>query len=166
MVALLSEFLFCQLSLVMPLEKVILHIDETVVGLHPAYIDRPVVREVLELGVMSITGNSFLKILNLKSEGEEFECAQYIDQLEEVECWIRNIERQPNFSFWFQTSTDKFYPDFVCKLKDGRFLIIEYKGADRWSDDDSKEKRCLGEIWEKPEARSTERVLKRRKKGA
>lgn len=43
---------------------------------------------------------------------------------------------------------DKFYPDFVCKLKDGRLLVVEYKGADRWSNDDSKEKRRLGELWE------------------
>jgi type III restriction enzyme len=26
---------------------------------------------------------------------------------------------------------------------------VEYKGADRWSDDDSKEKRALGELWAK-----------------
>ena len=25
--------------------------------------------------------------------------------------------------------------------------MIEYKGADRWSNDDSKEKRRLGELW-------------------
>lgn len=50
--------------------------------------------------------------------------------------------------FWLQTATDKFYPDFVCRLKDGRLLVVEYKGADRWSNDDSKEKRRLGELWE------------------
>lgn len=26
--------------------------------------------------------------------------------------------------------------------------MVEYKGADRWSNDDSKEKRRLGELWE------------------
>lgn len=85
---------------------------------------------------------------DLIGKGEEFECAQYIDNLTEVEFWVRNIARRPSTSFWLQTSTDKFYPDFVCKLKDGRFIVIEYKGADRWSDDDSKEKRILGELWE------------------
>ena len=34
-----------------------------------------------------------------------------------------------------------------CNLKDGRYLVAEYKGADRWSNDDSKEKRRLGELW-------------------
>lgn len=80
---------------------------------------------------------------------EEFECAQFIDQLNEIECWIRNLERREKSSFWLQTSTDRFYPDFICKLKDGRFLVAEYKGADRWSNDDSTEKRKLGEVWEK-----------------
>lgn len=87
------------------------------------------------------------KVGELNSEGEEFLCAQFIDQMDEVEFWVRNLERQESFSFWLQTASDKFYPDFVCKLKDGRYLVVEYKGADRWSNDDSKEKRRLGELW-------------------
>lgn len=87
------------------------------------------------------------KVGDLEDKGEEFVCAQFIDQMEEVEFWVRNLDRQPALSFWLQTSTDKFYPDFVCKLKDGRHLVVEYKGADRWSNDDSKEKRRLGELW-------------------
>jgi type III restriction enzyme len=43
--------------------------------------------------------------------------------------------------------TDKFYPDFIAELTDGRILVVEYKGADRWSNDDSKEKRAVGELW-------------------
>ena len=80
--------------------------------------------------------------------GEEAECAAFIDGLEEVEYWVRNLDRE-DYSFWLPTATDKFYPDFVVQLKDGRILVVEYKGADRWSDDDSKEKRLIGEVWEK-----------------
>ncbi len=89
----------------------------------------------------------FTVVGELDDKGEEFECACFIDGLDEVEFWVRNLERQPSFSFWLQTATDKFYPDFVCKLKDGRILVVEYKGADRWSNDDSKEKRRIGELW-------------------
>ncbi len=78
---------------------------------------------------------------------EEADCAAFIDSLEEVDCWVRNLERE-DFSFWLPTCTDKFYPDFVVQLRDGRILVVEYKGADRWSDDDSKEKRMIGDIWE------------------
>lgn len=85
---------------------------------------------------------------DLKSEGEEFECAQFLDLLPEVKYWVRNLERQPERSFWLQTSTDKFYPDFVCLLNDGRLLVVEYKGAYLYDNEDSKEKRLLGQLWE------------------
>lgn len=89
------------------------------------------------------------EIGDLNSEGEEFECAQFIDQLEEIDFWVRNPARRPEHSFWLQTSTDKFYPDFVCKLNDGRFLVVEYKGSHlRWNEE-SKEKKALGDLWSK-----------------
>jgi type III restriction enzyme len=48
-----------------------------------------------------------------------------------------------------QLHNQKIYQDFVAKLKDGRILVVEYKGADRYSNDDSKEKRIVGEFWAK-----------------
>lgn len=87
------------------------------------------------------------RIFEMSSEGGEFECACFIDSLDEVEYWVRNIERRPDVSFWLQTSTDRFYPDFVCKLRDGRILVVEFKGKDRWSNEDSREKRNIGELW-------------------
>jgi type III restriction enzyme len=87
-------------------------------------------------------------LYELQSEGEEFECACFIDSIQEIECWVRNIPRLPDLSFWLQTSTDRCYPDFVCKLKDGRILALEYKSERDWSNDDSREKRQIGELWE------------------
>jgi type III restriction enzyme len=84
---------------------------------------------------------------DLKPKGEEYECARFLDSRPEMGVWIRNLEGRPQHSFWLQTSTDKFYPDFVCQLSNGRFLVVEYKGEDRWSDDDSREKRAIGELW-------------------
>lgn len=83
----------------------------------------------------------------LKGEGEEYECAVFLDQLDAVRYWVRNLERRADASFWLQTSTDKFYPDFVALLTDGRILVVEYKGEDRWSNEDSKQKRAVGELW-------------------
>lgn len=83
---------------------------------------------------------------DLKSSGEEHECAQFIDSLDKVEAWVRNIDSQPMFSFWLQTSQGRFYPDFVCKLKDDRYLIVEYKGGHLYTD--AEEKRNIGELWE------------------
>jgi type III restriction enzyme len=84
--------------------------------------------------------------------GEEIECARLIAHDERVETWVRNLEREPKLSFWIQTSTDKFYPDFLVKLKNGKFLAVEYKGHDRASNDDTKEKERLGKLWEERSA--------------
>lgn len=79
--------------------------------------------------------------------GEERECARRIDSLPNVEYWVRNLDRQEDFSFWLQTSSDRFYPDFVAKLADGRTAAMEYKGAQYKGSDDSEEKRRVGELW-------------------
>jgi len=98
-------------------------------------------------GITSFKNHLHENVGELRDEGEEYECARYLDDLKEIDVWVRNLERRPDHSFWLQTSTDKFYPDFVCRLKDGRVLVVEYKGEDRWSNDDSKEKRDIGKIW-------------------
>lgn len=85
---------------------------------------------------------------DMKAEGEEFQCAQLLDNHPKVNRWVRNLDSRPQYSFWLPTSSDRFYPDFVCELVDGRFLVLEYKGFDRWSDDDSTEKRAIGQVWE------------------
>ena len=89
----------------------------------------------------------FSRIGEMKGEGEEYECAVFLDQMTEVNYWIRNLVRRPGSSFWLPTSTDKFYPDFVCLLRDGRILVVEYKGGYIADNADSKEKKAVGELW-------------------
>jgi len=83
---------------------------------------------------------------------EEFQCAQFLDGLDEVAYWVRNLSRKPS-SFRLQTSSDYFYPDFVCRLKDGRILVVEFKGGDGakgwYALPESEEKRLVGAIWAK-----------------
>ena len=76
----------------------------------------------------------------------EYQCAIFIDQLSQVKYWVRNLVRKPN-SFSLQTSTGRFYPDFVCLLRDGRILVVENKGAHLW--ENAKEDREIGELWAK-----------------
>ena len=78
---------------------------------------------------------------------EETACAIEIDSMSDVKSWVRNLEKQAEAAFWLPTSTDKFYPDFVAELNDGRILVVEYKGGDRISNDDSKEKNTIGRVW-------------------
>lgn len=82
-------------------------------------------------------------------DGEEFQCAQAIDSLGEVEFWLRNVAKHAA-SFWLPTATGKFYPDFVARLTDRRILVVEYKGAllAGGGVDDTNEKRAVGRLWE------------------
>jgi type III restriction enzyme len=88
----------------------------------------------------------FRVIGDMESTGEEYECAVYLERHKDVKAWVRNTSRQPH-SFWLQTSSDKFYPDFVAQTHDGRAVVIEYKGSPYFTNDDSKEKRLVGDLW-------------------
>lgn len=46
-----------------------------------------------------------------------------------------------------------FYPDFVADLVDGRLLVVEYKGKVYATNDDSREKKAVGELWAKKSGR-------------
>lgn len=85
----------------------------------------------------------FAQVGDLKHGGEEWMAAVAIDDHPAVHRWVRNVDRTA-WSYSLPTSTDLFYPDFVAELTDGRKMIIEYKGADRTDNADSREKRNIG----------------------
>lgn len=85
-------------------------------------------------------------IRDLKASGEEFDCARILDAHPKVEYWLRNVDRQKH-SFWLPLHDGKFYPDFIVKLRDGRLLVVEYKGAHLEDTPDTAEKRNIGELW-------------------
>ncbi len=86
--------------------------------------------------------------------GEEIKCARFLDDRPEVKWWIRNLggPGHQDTSFWLQTSKDRFYPDFVALLDDGRCLAVEYKNALDYTNEDSQEKRIIGELWQERSA--------------
>jgi len=81
--------------------------------------------------------------------GEEAECALVLDQHARVAHWIRNLEKQAHSAFWLPTASDKFYPDFVAQLDDGRVLVVEYKGEQLKDSADTLEKTAVGSAWAK-----------------
>jgi len=100
-------------------------------------------------GFVKLKRHFFPAIGNLKSSGEEFECAEFIaNSLTGVEWWVRNVERKPT-SFWLQTASDRFYPDFIVKMNSGVILAVEYKGSHIADNADSREKERIGELWAK-----------------
>lgn len=110
---------------------------------------------VVEQGSRQFEKHYFPKIhdLHYKTPGgnaisEEYLCAEAIDMNPKVEFWIRIIERSDD-SFRLETPKGFFYPDFYVQLKDGRTFIVEYKGEQLWSNEDSQLKRDVGRQWEK-----------------
>ena len=59
---------------------------------------------------------------------EEYNVALYIDKMPNVTTWIRNIDKDSINSFWLQTATGKFYPDFIIEFDNGKTVVAEYKG--------------------------------------
>lgn len=124
---------------------------------HPAmFKTSPEAIRVFQAGVYPVkrkySGNwrfnkHFFPLIGGMDNPEEEACAVALDANKSVYTWVRNISGEPQTSFWLQTSTDRFYPDFVAKLTDGRILIVEYKGTGWLSMTDSDEKAIIGQVW-------------------
>lgn len=79
---------------------------------------------------------------------EEYQCAERLDiaaQKGRLQFWVRNLARREGASFFLQQATGRFDPDFICKRNDGSFLIVEYKGGDRWKQ--AEDDRLIGGLW-------------------
>jgi type III restriction enzyme len=99
-------------------------------------------------GSVQFPKHYFSQVGELKSKGEEFECAKAIEQNNDVEFWIRNLDRKEACAFRLPVATGYFYPDFVAKLKDDRILVVEYKGEHLEDKSSEKEKLEIGKLWE------------------
>ena len=79
---------------------------------------------------------------------EAFECAVQLDiaaQKGRQQFWVRNLARREGASFFLQKASGRFYPDFICKRNDNTFLIVGYKGGDRWKE--AGDDRLIGGLW-------------------
>jgi type III restriction enzyme len=79
--------------------------------------------------------------------GEETEFAMRLDVMENIQWWYRSREK---LDFYLQGwRSGKFYPDFIIKTKAGKYILAEYKGEDRLSNEDTEYKVELGNLWQK-----------------
>ncbi len=69
-----------------------------------------------------------------------------LDALENIAWWYRNREKEDFYLQGFKPG--KFYPDFIVKTKFGNYMLVEYKGEDRLTNEDTEYKVQLGKIWE------------------
>jgi type III restriction enzyme len=84
---------------------------------------------------------------DLNHDGEEFKCAQAIDRDRDVKHWVRNLVNE-QYGYRLRLAHGWFYPDFVAELRDGRLLVVEYKGAHIEEKTTEQHKRSVGEKWE------------------
>ena len=103
-------------------------------------------------GEQPYTGNHQFKkhyydVMGKMDSDEEENCAIALDGMTEIRHWIRNVPRKPNSFSLPRSWNNSFYPDFVAEMSNGKILVVEYKGADRWAD--SKLDRQIGELWER-----------------
>ncbi|OGN29940.1 MAG: hypothetical protein A3A33_01290 [Candidatus Yanofskybacteria bacterium RIFCSPLOWO2_01_FULL_49_25] len=76
---------------------------------------------------------------------EEQKLAGVIDGTDSVEWWLRNpIQNGFYIQGWL---SDKFRPDFIVKTKVGKYFVLEYKGDQLATNDNSKYKKEIGEMW-------------------
>lgn len=95
-------------------------------------------------GARKFNKHYFPIIGDLKPDGEEFNCAVYLDECTSVRYWVRNVDRKPN-AFWLQLPSGRFYPDFLAMLTDGRIVAVEYKGKHLAAE--AADKRAIGALW-------------------
>ena len=87
------------------------------------------------------TGPDEIPAFDGKDSGEEELCAVAINSLGEIEFWSRNVSQHSNSFRLPLAGRSCFYPDFVAKLKDGRILVVEYKGQQHAGDQETKDTR-------------------------
>ncbi len=88
------------------------------------------------------------KIDKLNGEEREFVDRLDLDTLPNVKYWVRSREKTDPFYIqgW---KRGKFYPDFIAVTKKGAIVALEWKGADRISNEDTAYKVEIGGMWSK-----------------
>lgn len=79
----------------------------------------------------------------------EIVLARQLDEHPNVDWWLRNAVQDTDGFRLQGFKRNGFYPDFIVRTKDKKWWVLEYKGADRASNDDSDYKKRLGEAWAK-----------------
>jgi len=92
--------------------------------------------------------NYYNEVDKLNKEEQNFISLVDLDKFTNIDFWIRNREKKDPFYIqgWRK---GKFYPDFIAVTKKGNIIVLEWKGEDRISNDDTKYKDEIGKIWAK-----------------
>lgn len=92
--------------------------------------------------------NYYNKIDKLNKEEQKFVERLDLDALPNIKFWIRNRAKKDPFYLqgW---QKNRFYPDFIALTKNGNILVLEWKGEDRLSNEDTQYKEEIAKVWER-----------------
>ena len=90
--------------------------------------------------------NYYNKIDKLNKEEQKFVERLDLDALPHIKFWIRNREKKDPFYLqgW---KRNKFYPDFIALTDKGNIIVLEWKGEDRVSNEDTQYKEEIAKVW-------------------
>ena len=91
--------------------------------------------------------NYYTKIDKLNKEEQRFIERLDLDTLPNIRFWIRNREKKDPF-YLIGWQKNRFYPDFIALTNKGNILVLEWKGEDRISNEDTQYKEQVAEIWQ------------------
>ena len=78
---------------------------------------------------------------------DELAVAKILDQMPQVDVWVRNLDQDRNAGFWLPYPEDSaFFPDFVAQLQNGKILVLEVKG-EHLENIQAADKRKVLELW-------------------
>ncbi len=90
--------------------------------------------------------NYYAKIDKLNKEELQFIERIDLDTLPNINFWVRNREKTDPF-YILGWKKNKFYPDFVAQTTKGNIVVLEWKGEDRVSNEDTEYKVEIGNKW-------------------
>ena len=92
--------------------------------------------------------NNHLYELAGKLNAEELALILKIDCLDNISWWYRSPEKKEEAIYLQGWRRAKFYPDFVVKTKKENYILVEYKGENLLTNEDTTYKIELGKKWE------------------
>lgn len=91
----------------------------------------------------------YARLSGPEKSGPEHDCAAWLDVHPLVEVWVRNLPGDEEHAFWLPIAGGRYYPTFTGRLVDGRIFAVEVTAEEGWMSAGSKERRLVGEVWDR-----------------
>ena len=121
-------------------------VEKKKINLEKEFLDLP--DEVIIDNLCDDVFNNHLYEMAGKLNAEELALILKIDCLDNISWWYRSPEKKEEAIYLQGWRRAKFYPDFVVKTKKENYILVEYKGENLLTNEDTTYKIELGKKWE------------------